>query len=143
MGRGFMLAAVERRFGTTRAPHPVEWLSDNGSAYIAKDTADMARALGLTLLFTPVRSPERNGMSGGFSKPSGAITLASTSSMMPTQSLQCFPIGSRIIARSTHTPALSSDPLGSSSASVLNPTSRLSGEMGCTPPGLSRLVRQA
>lgn len=60
MARDLMVTAVERRFGTTRALHAVEWLSDNGSAYIAKDTADTARALGLTLLFTPVRSPESN-----------------------------------------------------------------------------------
>src|SRR3954449_3902753 len=38
------------------------------NTYIAKDTADMARALGLTLLFTPVRSPESNGMSEAFVK---------------------------------------------------------------------------
>lgn len=68
MVRDLMVAAVERRFGATRTPHPVEWLSDNGSAYIAKDTADMARALGLTMLFTPVRSPESNGMSESFVK---------------------------------------------------------------------------
>lgn len=68
MVRDLMLAAVERRFGQTRAPHPLEWLSDNGSAYIARETADMARALGLTLLFTPVRSPESNGMSESFVK---------------------------------------------------------------------------
>jgi putative transposase len=68
MVRDLMVAAVERRFGTTKVPHAVEWLSDNGSAYIAKDTADIARALGLTLLFTPVRSPESNGMSEAFVK---------------------------------------------------------------------------
>ena len=68
MVRDLMVAAVERRFSTTKTPHPVEWLSDNGSAYIAKDTADMARALGLRLLFTPVRSPESNGMSESFVK---------------------------------------------------------------------------
>ena len=63
-----MVAAVERRFGGTKTPHLLAWLSDNGSAYIAKDTADMARALGLKLLFTPVRSPESNGMSESFVK---------------------------------------------------------------------------
>ena len=68
MVRDLMVAAVERRFGTTKVPHAVEWLSDNGSAYIAKDTADTARALGLTMLFTPVRSPESNGMSEAFVK---------------------------------------------------------------------------
>lgn len=66
MVRDLMVTAVERRFGTTKVPQPVEWLSDNGSAYIAKETADTARALGLTLLFTPVRSPESNGMSEAF-----------------------------------------------------------------------------
>jgi putative transposase len=68
MVRDLMVAAVERRFGGAKTPHAVEWLSDNGSAYIAKDTADMARALGLTVLFTPVRSPESNGMSESFVK---------------------------------------------------------------------------
>lgn len=32
--RDVMLAAVEQRFGTTQASAPIEWLSDNGSAYI-------------------------------------------------------------------------------------------------------------
>ena len=62
MVRDLMIACVERRFGSTRTTHPVEWLSDNGSAYIAKDTLDIATALGLRLAFTPVRSPESNGI---------------------------------------------------------------------------------
>lgn len=68
MVRDLMVTAVERRFGTTKVPHAVEWLSDNGSAYIPRDTADTARALGLRLLFTPVRSPQSNGMSEAFVK---------------------------------------------------------------------------
>lgn len=56
-----MVACVERRFGTTRTPQKVEWLSDNGSATIARETAQVATALGLHLAFTPVRSPESNG----------------------------------------------------------------------------------
>ena len=59
---------VERRFGISKAVHPVEWLSDNGSAYIAKDTFDTATALGLKLCFTPVRSPESNGIAEAFVK---------------------------------------------------------------------------
>jgi CHAT domain-containing protein len=43
-------------------------LSDNGSAYIAKDTLDTATALGLNLCFTPVRSPESNGIAEAFVK---------------------------------------------------------------------------
>ena len=66
--RDMMLAAVERRFGADRAPHPVEHLSDNGSCYTAAETRDFARQLGLVPCFTPVRSPESNGMSEAFVK---------------------------------------------------------------------------
>lgn len=68
MVRDLMVACVERRFGSTKTPRPVEWLSDNGSAYIAKETAQIATALGLHLAFTPVRSPESNGISEAFVK---------------------------------------------------------------------------
>ena len=68
MVRDLMIACVERRFGALRTSHPVEWLSDNGSAYIAKETRQIATALGLHLAFTPVRSPESNGISEAFVK---------------------------------------------------------------------------
>lgn len=68
MVRDLMVAAVERRFGRKETPHPVEWLSHNGNEYIAKDTADMARALSLKLLFTLVRNTESNGMPESFVK---------------------------------------------------------------------------
>jgi hypothetical protein len=38
MVRDLMLEAVELRFGTVQAPHAVEWLSDNGSPFTARDT---------------------------------------------------------------------------------------------------------
>ena len=63
-----MIAAVERRFQSLKVPHRLEWLSDNGSAYIARQTAQVAAALGIHLLFTPVRSPQSNGMSEAFVK---------------------------------------------------------------------------
>lgn len=66
--RDMMLEAVERRFGEMRALHPIEHLSDNGSPYTAKDTRDFAAALNLVPCFTPVRSPESNGMSEAFVK---------------------------------------------------------------------------
>ena len=44
MVRDLMVACVERRFGISKAVHPVEWFSENGSAYIAKDTLDTATA---------------------------------------------------------------------------------------------------
>jgi len=68
MVRDLMVAWVERRFGALRTPHPIEWLSDNGSAYIARETGQIATALGLRLAFTPVRSPESNGISEAFVK---------------------------------------------------------------------------
>lgn len=68
MVRDLMLACVETRFGTCRAPHPVQWLTDNGSAYTARDTLDFAAALSLVPCFTPVRSPESNGVSEAFVK---------------------------------------------------------------------------
>ena len=93
MVRDLMIAAVERRFKRTCTPHPVDWLSDNGSAH-RKDTAE-SRALrpdpALNLSAVPKATASRRASS----KPSSAITLASTSCMMPTQSLQCSPIGSK------------------------------------------------
>ncbi|MBN8745888.1 IS3 family transposase [Pandoraea sp. XJJ-1] len=66
--RDVMLAAVEQRFGTTQAAQPIEWLTDNGSAYIDHRTRSFARELGLEPLTTPVRSPQSNGMAESFVK---------------------------------------------------------------------------
>ena len=41
-------------------------LSDNGSPYTAKDTRIFACQLGLKPCFTPVQSPQSNGMSEAF-----------------------------------------------------------------------------
>ena len=66
--RDMMLEAVEKRFGSIRARHPVEWLSDNGSPYTAIDTRRFAAQLNLIPCFTPVNSPESNGISEAFVK---------------------------------------------------------------------------
>ncbi|AVR14384.1 IS3 family transposase [Burkholderia vietnamiensis] len=66
--RDVMLAAVEQRFGTTQAAQSIEWLTDNGSAYIDHRTRSFARELGLEPLTTPVRSPQSNGMAESFVK---------------------------------------------------------------------------
>ena len=58
---------VEIRFGGPRAPHRVQWLSDNGSIYVA---IVIALALNLDPWFTPVESPESNGMAEVFVKKS-------------------------------------------------------------------------
>jgi putative transposase len=66
--RDLMLLAVERRFGRLAAPEPVEWWTDNGSCYTAHETVAFAHALGLVPCFTPVRSPESNGIAEAFVK---------------------------------------------------------------------------
>ena len=64
--RDLMLEAVEKRFNLLRAPDPIEWLSDNGSAYTAAETRRFAGQLNLIPCFTPVASPESNGISEAF-----------------------------------------------------------------------------
>lgn len=64
--RDMMLEAVEKRFGGYRAPHLVEMLTDNGAPYTARDTRIFASQLGLKPCFTPVKSPQSNGISEAF-----------------------------------------------------------------------------
>jgi len=67
--REMLIEAVEKRFGTVEAVpagHKLEFLSDNGGAYIAHDTRQIARSLGLTPINTPVCSPQSNGMAESF-----------------------------------------------------------------------------
>jgi putative transposase len=64
--RDMMLEAVERRFGGYRASASVEMLSDNGSPYIARETRIFTAQLGLKPCFTPVKSPQSNGISEAF-----------------------------------------------------------------------------
>ena len=46
--RDLMVASVKFRFGQiNRLPRTIEWLSDNGSGYIAKETRAFAREIGL------------------------------------------------------------------------------------------------
>ena len=67
MIRDMMVRCVERRFGAIRAPHPVQWLSDNGSIFAAHRTIEIALALNLPC-FTPIESPESNSMAEAFVK---------------------------------------------------------------------------
>ena len=68
MIRDMMVRCVEQRFGAIRAPRPVQWLSDNGSIFAAHKTIEIALALNLAPCFTPVESPESNGMAEAFVK---------------------------------------------------------------------------
>ena len=66
--RDIMPEAVERRFGTCRAPSVIEMLSVNGSPCIATETKVFARQLGLKPCFTPFHRPQSNGISDAFVK---------------------------------------------------------------------------
>lgn len=62
MVRDLMVEAVEARFGQALPSTPVEWLTDNGSPYVARDTRAFAHEIGLIPLTTALRSPQSNGM---------------------------------------------------------------------------------
>jgi putative transposase len=67
--RDLMIESVERRFGlVNRLPVPIEWLSDNGSPYTARETRKLARDIGLVPRTTPIESPQSNGMAEAFVK---------------------------------------------------------------------------
>jgi len=68
MIRDMMVEYIEKRFGAFRAPYRVQWLSDNGSIFAAHKTVEIALALNLEPCFTPVESPESNGMAEAFVK---------------------------------------------------------------------------
>ena len=67
--REMLIEAVEQRFGSVEAvpgDHRLEFLTDNGGAYIAAETRAMARSLGLIPVNTPECSPQSNGMAESF-----------------------------------------------------------------------------
>ncbi len=64
-----VITAVENRFGRINMlSEPIEWLTDNGSCFVAKDTASLLRDIGMEPCTTPVRSPQSNGMAEAFVK---------------------------------------------------------------------------
>ena len=69
MIRDLMAESIEYRFGkVNRLPHRIQWLSDNGPAYIARETKNFAAMMGLEVCTTPYYSPESNGMAESFVK---------------------------------------------------------------------------
>jgi transposase InsO family protein len=120
MVRNLMLACVEQRFAALRAPHPVQWLVDSGSAYAAHDTRDFAVALNLVACFTPVRSSESNGISEAFVKTfKRDYARIHPGPMLPLSSSSSQP-GSKTTTRFTPTKACKCAHPVSSSAPSLN-----------------------
>lgn len=58
--------AVDKRFGQTRAPHSIQWLSDNDGIFTALDTTCTAARLNVIPITTPAYSPQSNGMAEAF-----------------------------------------------------------------------------
>ena len=68
MIRDMMVHCVEQRFGDIWAPRKAQWLGDNGSIFVAYRPLEIAAALNLEPCFTPIESPESNGMAEAFVK---------------------------------------------------------------------------
>jgi transposase InsO family protein len=69
MIRDPMVETIKARFGLgDRVPGPIQWLSDNGPAYIAHETRNFARMMGLEVCTIPYDSPQSNGMAESFVK---------------------------------------------------------------------------
>ena len=66
--RDVMIEAVETRFTDAIPDTPIEWLTDNGSPYVARDTRAFARQLNLVPRTTAINSPQSNGMAESFVK---------------------------------------------------------------------------
>jgi transposase InsO family protein len=62
--------SVVCRFGSNaeNLPHEIQWLSDNGSQYTAKDMVQYGEQWGFQMCTTPAYSPESNGMAEAFVK---------------------------------------------------------------------------
>jgi putative transposase len=64
-----MVQTLIQRFGDVpELPSPAQWLSDNGSGYMARETRAFAIDIGLVPCRAPYRSPQSNGMAEAFVK---------------------------------------------------------------------------
>jgi putative transposase len=61
-----MASSIENRFESDSAPRPIQFLSDRGSIYRAKDTINFGRYMNLRSCFTRPRTPQSNGMAESF-----------------------------------------------------------------------------
>ncbi|MCB8881781.1 hypothetical protein ACELLULO517_16145 [Acidisoma cellulosilytica] len=85
--RDFMVTDVERRFSRlNRLPRTIEWLTDNGSCYMAADTRRFAREIGFLPLRTPIGSPQSSGWPKLSCESSNAIMWRSIPSQTPRPS---------------------------------------------------------
>lgn len=65
-----VITSVENRSGRINIlPKPIEWFTDNGPSFIAKDTESLLREIGSEQCYTPIRSPQSNGIAEALSIP--------------------------------------------------------------------------
>ena len=98
-----MLACVEKRFGEVKALRPVEWLSDNGSCYTARETITFAAAMGIVSKFTPARSPQSNDMAESLVKTFNRDYVFSMTDHTPKLPWSSFLAGLKTIMKMPHT----------------------------------------
>lgn len=60
--QSIMIESIEKRFGQTKAPRMIQFLTDRGSIYRATETKLLGAQLNLQSCFTMAYSPESNGM---------------------------------------------------------------------------------
>ena len=98
-----IVAAVEHRFGlVNRLPNPVEWLSDNGSCYVAKDTRKFARDIGLEPRTTPIESPQSTDEFEQLFLSTGSIILLLTGDhVAQSRARRCKPCRAAYDSRSS------------------------------------------
>jgi hypothetical protein len=97
----------------------VQWLSDNGSVFAAYKTIDIAVALNLVPCFTPVESPESNGMAEAFVKTLKRDYVRVSPSPNAASALNL--IDSWTTTPCTRIPVSATARLGNTSCSQLNP----------------------
>lgn len=69
MIRDLMAETMLYRFGKVdQLPHKIQWLSDNGPCYVARETVLFGRSIGFDVCTTRPYSPESNGMAEAFVK---------------------------------------------------------------------------
>jgi putative transposase len=61
-----MQSSVLKRFNELGSPRPLQFLSDRGAIYRAKETIECGRYLNLKCCFTRPRTPQSNGMAESF-----------------------------------------------------------------------------
>ena len=66
--KSLMIESIEKRFSQSTAPRLIQFLSDRGSIYRAKETKSIATQINLQSCFTMAYSPESNGMAEAFVK---------------------------------------------------------------------------